>query len=115
VKIKVTEQMIELDGTPMELPGTQRCPTCNRITESQPFTLRLAFTTALVAQFRDETLKESDQVTRYALAMRIYNEDEPDLSSDDAVLIKRLVSKMRGPMVAGPVCNLLTFKEEKSK
>ncbi len=115
MKIDVTQTLKELDGkTPVEFAGL-RCEACNQTVEAQAATLRLVCTSALVGQFRDEqgNLKEDEHVKRYALAMKIYNEDKPDLGSDDAVLIKRLVAKMRGPLIVAQVCQVLSFKESK--
>ena len=109
VKIDVTQNLKELDGTDLQF-RVMVCPECGQATEGMDFTLRLAITSALVAQFPDEERKgiePSEKVKRYALAMRVYNEDTPDLNLDERKLIWDLVAKMRGPLVVGQVWDLL--------
>ncbi len=105
-RIDVAQVLKELDGTPLEFADSV-CPQCRSILEGKPFTLRLACTTALIAQFRDDQPKGDESVRRYHLAMKIYDNDEVDLSSEDKVLIKSLVAKQRDPLVVGQVWELL--------
>lgn len=81
------------------------CPACGQaVGEIEPMTVRLAATRALTAMFRDEQdLAGDEKVVRFHLALKIVDEDEPDLKAEDIVLIKKLVGKMYGPIVVGQV------------
>ena len=105
-KIDVTQVLRELDGTPLELADSI-CTQCGSVREGRPFTLRLACTTALIAQFRGDDIPEGEHAKRYHLALEIYAEDIVDLKSNDIVLIKKLVAKQRGSLIVGQVCELL--------
>lgn len=108
MKINVTQQLKELDGTPM-MTGKQVCQMCGQIvSEKEPMTVRLAATRALTAVFRDEqNLAGDEKITRFHLALRITDEDEPDLKAEDVVLIKKLVGKMYGPVIVGRMWAIL--------
>ncbi len=105
-KIDVTPQLRELDGTPLEMPDSV-CMECGNALEAKPFTLRLACTTALIAQFRDDQVKGDEHLRRWKLANKIYDNDEVDLKSGEIELVKKLVAKQRGPLVVGQVWELL--------
>ena len=104
MKTDVTQQIVELDGTPVVTSKTM-CPACGQaVGEIEPMTVRLAATRALTAMFRDEQdLAGDEKVVRFHLALKIVDEDEPDLKAEDIVLIKKLVGKMYGPIVVGQV------------
>jgi len=108
MKINVTQQLTELDGTPM-VTGKQVCQMCGQVvSETEPFTVRLAATRALSATFRDEqSLTGDEKWPRFHLALRITDEDEPDLKAEDIVLIKKVVGKMYGPVIVGRVWSIL--------
>jgi len=108
MKINVTQQLTELDGTPM-VTGRQICQVCGSVIgESEPMTVRLAATRALTAQYRDEqSLPGDEKVTRFHLALRLTDEPEPDLKAEEIVLIKNVVGKMYGPVVVGRMWSIL--------
>lgn len=108
MKINVTQQIKKLDGTLMNT-GKQVCPMCGKIAgEEEAMTVRLATTRALVAVYVDEQgLTGDKKVERWHLALKIMNEDEPDLGAEEVVLIKELVGKMFGPAVVGQVWPIL--------
>ena len=108
MKINVTQQLTELDGTPM-VTGKQVCQVCGSVVgESMPMTVRLAATRALTAAYRDEqNLAGDEKVARFHLALRLTDETEPDLKAEDIVLIKTLVGKMYGPVVVGHMWGIL--------
>lgn len=108
MKISVTQQLTELDGTPMTT-GKQVCQMCGQVvSEEEPMTVRLAATRALTAVYRDEqNLKGDEKVARFHLALKVTDEDEPDLKAEDIVLIKMVVGKMYGPVVVGRVWSIL--------
>ena len=105
-KIDVMQVLKELDGTPLEFADSI-CTQCGSVVEGKPFTLRLACTSALIAQFRDDQIKGEEHLRRWRLANKIYDNDEVDLKSEDKVLIKELVAKQRGSLVVGQVWELL--------
>lgn len=108
MKINVTQQLTELDGTSM-VTGKQVCQMCGQVvSEKVPMTVRLAATRTLTATFRDEqSLLGDEKVVRFHLALKLTDEDEPDLKAEDIVLIKKLVGKMYGPVVVGRVWAIL--------
>ena len=108
MKIDVTQQLTELDGTPM-VTGRQICPTCGQtLGKTEPMTVRLAAIRALTAVYRDEqNLEGVKKVARFHLALRLTDEDEPDLKAEDIVLVKKLVGKMYGPVIVGRVWSIL--------
>jgi len=108
MKIDVTEQLEELDGTPM-VTSKQVCQMCGSVVgEVMPMTVRLTVTRALTAMFKDEqNLAGEDKITRWHLALKITDEDDPDLKAEDIVLIKKLVGKMFGPVIIGRMWAIL--------
>jgi hypothetical protein len=108
MKIDVTQQLLELDGTPM-VTGKQICRTCGQgVSDKEPLTVRWAATKALTATFRDEpSLPGDEKVARFHLALKVTREDQLDLKAEDVVLIKQLVGKMYGPVVVGQVWSIL--------
>lgn len=108
MRLNVTEQLKELDGTLMTT-GKQVCQMCGSVVSTPvPMTIRLAATRALTATFRDEqNLAGEDKVTRWHLALRIVDEDEPELKAEEVVLIKMVVGKMYGPLVVGQMWDIL--------
>ena len=108
MKIDVTQQLTELDDTPMTT-GRQICPACGQVIgEPEPMTVRLAATKSLTASYRDERDLAGDRkVVRFHLALKITDEDEPDLKAEEVVLIKELVGKMYGPIVVGRMWAIL--------
>ena len=112
MKINVTQQLKNLDGTPM-VTGKQICQMCGQVVgKTEPMTVRLAATRALSATFRDEQgLTGDEKWPRFHLALKLTNEDEPDLKAEDVVLIKGLVGKMYGPIIVGRVWALLDPSE----
>ena len=108
MKIDVTQQIVGLDGTPI-ITGRQVCQMCGQVvSEKEPMTVRLAATRALTAMFKDEqSLAGDKKVVRFHLALKITDEDEPELKAEDIVLIKTLVGKMYGPVIVGRMWAIL--------
>ena len=105
MKLDVTRQLENLDGSPLVQPGT-RCQTCGNITDPEPVTLRGVLTTSLLAQTRDQVPGE-EKVKRYALAMRIQQQDAPELALKELELVQRLVGEIQPTLTAGQVWQLL--------
>lgn len=112
MKINVTQQLTELDGTPM-VTGKVICQMCGQVvSEPEPMTVQLAATRALSASFRDEQSLTGDKKwPRFHLALKLTDEDEPDLKAESIVLIKQLVGKMYGPVIVGRMWAILDPQE----
>ncbi|MCK4577943.1 MAG: hypothetical protein KAU50_04085, partial [Candidatus Marinimicrobia bacterium] len=85
------------------------CQMCGQVvSEKEPMTVRLAAIRALTASFRDEqNLAGDEKITRFHLALRITDEDKPELKAEGIVLIKTLVGKMYGPIIVGRMWTIL--------
>lgn len=106
-KIDVTQPITDFDGSPIESP-TQICTGCNQVVEGIVMTLRLVCTSAAVYQAQNEPpLPGEESVKRFALGMRIYDEDEPDLSAEDLALLKKRIAAMRPPIITARAWGML--------
>lgn len=72
-------------------------------------TLRTVSQNALVAVFQDEQhLSGEDKLKRWELAMKVKRSPDPvDLTTDEVVLIKKLIGKAYGPVISGQAWQLL--------
>ena len=113
MKINVTQQIAELDGTPM-VTGKQICQMCGQVVgKVEPMTVRLAAVRALSVAFRDEPgLVGEERVARFHLALKITDENEPDLTAEEIVTIKKLTGKLGGNVVAGRMWAILDPPEK---
>ena len=103
MKLDVTIELIELDGTPIT-DDKRICPTCQRpVGDGKPLTIRRACARAL--QFIPErtTVSYTDQKERYELAQRFFNGDEVELEAKEVVLVQKLLALLYRPAVTGPV------------
>ena len=105
MKLDVTQQLTNLDGSPLVQPGT-RCTTCGHITDPEPVTLRGVLTTSLLAQSREQVPGE-EKVKRYTLAIRIQQQDAPELALKELELVQRLVGEIQPTLTAGQVWVML--------
>lgn len=108
MKIDMTQQLTNLDGTPI-ITGKQVCQMCGQVvSDSEPMTVRVAAVRALTATFRTEQdLPGEKKVERFHLALKLTDEDEPDLKAEDIVLIKKLTGMMWGSVVVGRMWAIL--------
>lgn len=113
MKIDVTQQLMELDGTPITT-GKQICQMCGQVVgKIEPMTVRLAAVRALSVTFRDEQgLEGEERVTRFHLALKITGGDEPNLTVEEIALVKKLTGKMGGNVVAGRMWAILDPQEK---
>ena len=74
-----------------------------------PLTLRASVLSALTATYRgDESLDGVEKLKRWELALKIKNSPDPvELTIDEIVEIKKLISKMFGTVVVGQAYKLL--------
>jgi len=78
-------------------------------------TLKAAIVNALQAMFEDErALDGEEKLKRWQLAMRVYLGGDVDLSSEEIAKIKKLVGKLYGPSVVGPVWTALEGEKPKA-
>lgn len=78
-------------------------------------TLKRAAVNAVQAMFEDErNLDGSEKLKRWQLAMRIHLGGDVDLSADEITLVKKLVGKLYGPSVVGPVWTALEAEKPKA-
>jgi len=105
MKLDVTRELTNLDGTSLVQPGT-RCTTCGHITDPEPVTLRGVLTTSLLAQTREQVAGD-EKARRWALAMRIQQEDAPELTVKELELVQRLVGEIQPTLTAGQVWVML--------
>ena len=110
MKLDVTRQLTNLDGSPLVQPGT-RCQTCGHITDPEPVTLRGVLTTSLLAQ-SGEQVPGDEKAKRWALAIRIQQEDAPELALKELELVQRLVGEIQPTLTAGQVWAMLEGEAE---
>ena len=73
-----------------------------------------AIVNSLLANFPDEhNLSGEEKVKRYALAIKVHQNADPDLSVDDLSLIKKLVGKMYSALIVGQMWEILEGKKDK--
>lgn len=109
MKIDVTRKLMKIDSTPIEMPGYEACEACGRQrVNGHVMLLRDAMVEALLSSYNDEAkLPGKSKVERYQLALRIQNEDMPEMSIQDLALAQELVSKRFAPLVCGQVWMML--------
>ena len=86
--------------------------------EGIPFLLKDAIKRALVANYAYEMSSErslglsgEDKFKRWELATQVSKADESiEIKAEDIVLIKSLIGKFFGPVIVGPVWNMLEGK-----
>lgn len=117
-KINVTQELTNImTGEPIQMPSAT-CEECGRVTEGQPFTLRLACTKALMEYIPQENsdgkepkpkkLSGIKNIQRFSLALRIYNEDSPSLSAEEIGELKKVIEGFYvGPGVVGQALLML--------
>jgi len=72
-------------------------------------TLGSALINALLVPVQNE--KGEEKVKKYELGVRIYQNDEIDLTAEEAALVKKRIGDVYGPIVVGQVFRLIENKE----
>jgi len=100
MKLVVTQTLKQFDGTPLKdmVNG-----------EAVDATVRQAVVNALMAPVEGDD--GVAKVRKYELAMRVYKEEEVDLTVEEAAIIKTAVGKSFAPIVVGQLFNLLDGKD----
>ena len=93
MKIKFDHVFTDLDGT--EIPSTTGALTLRSVTAS-----------ALLDLPGSKALPADESVRRYSLATKIYD-GGTDISAEDIVLIKNVISVKYGPIIVGPAFEIL--------
>lgn len=122
MKIDFNTVLKELDGTPMpnQIDVTQ-CPGCGlqngKIVPLGELTLKSLVTNALKTRFRDEQgITEEEMFKRGFLAVRIWlNPSVFEPTNDEIQIMKKVVSKVAGPIVWVQVLDLLDPVESKKR
>jgi hypothetical protein len=92
MKVLLTKKIVDLDGE--EIKGEK----------GEAFTLRDALISALMASYEvEKDLPGKDKLERYNLALRVKRDEEINLTSEEIVLLKRLVGMAYGVLVVGQV------------
>lgn len=69
---------------------------------------------SLLANFPDEqNLSGEEKVKRYALATKVHQNTDPDLSIEELAMIKKLVGKMYTALIVGQMWEILEGKTDK--
>lgn len=96
MRIDVTIPVCDLSGAPVKLP------------DGTLLDLRYAAVTALQTVMDGEKLDGIEKVRRYSLAVKIYNQAQPDLCAEDIALLKQLIDKIfPGPAVVAQCWSIL--------
>lgn len=93
MKIKVTDVVLDYDGTPM-LDG------------EDPLTLRTAFRVALNSFLPNEEMGAEKKTKLYALTLKIFTGKEVEITTDEAALIKERGALFLTPLVYGRIVDL---------
>ena len=117
MKLDVTKILTKFDGDNITIHNmdVELCPQCaKKLTEAkQPLTLRLVCTKALTSiTQKTQQLSGQKKFERGELARKIHNENEPNLTVDDIILIREVVGEVEGPLVVLQVFELLKELEE---
>lgn len=90
--------LIDYDGKP--LPQVMVGPDGRVVPSGNELTLRTVAVNALSAEHADERgLSGEDKVKRAALALRIHQQDDVELTAEEIALLKRLVARISPPLV----------------
>ncbi|MDI1227387.1 MAG: hypothetical protein PSY14_06870 [bacterium] len=87
-------QLKRMNGEPLQQDG-------------KPLTAGTIIVDVLSANYVDEKIDGSQKVDRYKLAVRINEGGPQPLSPKEIVLIQQLLAKTMGPLIVGPLYELL--------
>jgi hypothetical protein len=81
--------------------------------EAEVVTLRTILVNALMIPEQKDT--GTQKAEKYGLAIDIQRNDEVEITSEQAAMLKEVVGKPYGPVVVGPVFAILDGKDEQTK
>ncbi|SMF65992.1 hypothetical protein SAMN02982989_3429 [Xaviernesmea oryzae] len=107
MKVDFSKPILNLDGSPLEMDG-------------KVLTLSSVATNALLMTVQDQPDGKrpdpDEAVKKYALAMDIHNAKGPiNLDAEEAVLLKRLIVNIYGPLVVGRAYEMIEGKPARGK
>lgn len=106
MKVDVTREIVNLRGVTFRT-GDTPCPQCGNISDNaENLTLRSAMVQALTS-FEKSDVDGEKKVKRFHLALKITDEDEPELTPEDLVLTRRLIGRIFAPVVVGRCWEML--------
>lgn len=117
MKVDVTKVLINLaDGEPHMRARSSRVKPNDGKTEEVPMTLRWAVVDALLVHYPgEESLGGEEKMKRHALAEKIMANDAPDLSVEEASVMKTLLAKRWSTGIVGPAYKAIENMEEVKK
>ena len=108
MKIDMTKPIKNLIGVNLENPNC-------KLPKKDPLTMKIVCTNSLLTPAQeDKNIDGNEKAKRFELAMRIYTEDEIDLSIDELKLLKDLIGKLYTPLVVGRAYQILDPKPKAS-
>lgn len=75
--------------------------------KKKTLTYRDIFSTALNSQLANEIMGAEEKAKIFQLSLKLYKDNEVDLTLDEKVLIKTRASKIWNPLVYGRICEIL--------
>ncbi len=102
MRIKVTDQLTDYEGRKL-------------VDGKDPVTFRRVFATALNAFDEKDRPAPEKMAQIYNLSVRLYSDDEVDLSLEEAALIKEQVGKVYNALVYGRTCDVLEGRTSAKK
>lgn len=87
----------------------------NGVSEETPLTIRDVISIALNSQFRDEVFTAEKKAQIFQLSLKIYKDNEVNLTAEEIVLIKEQVGKIYNPLVYGRVSEIIDNTTEPAK
>lgn len=100
MKIKVTEPLKDYEGNIITGP------------DEQVFTIRNAMNQALNTLLAEEVVTAEVKAKIYSISVKLWQNNEPDLTLDERVFIKERAGKISQPLVYGELCKILEEPEK---
>ena len=79
--------------------------------DNKPSVLRDVFAIAINSQTRDEILTAEQKAKIYQLSVKLYSDNEVELTLDDRAFIKERAGKIWTPLIYGRICEILEDSE----
>lgn len=94
MKINVTRNMLEIDGRVIRA-------------NDKDVNLRECLINVLAYVPASRAVAIEDKIKRYKLAKKIFENETPDISAEEIVLLKKLLNETYGPTIVGQACEIL--------
>lgn len=75
--------------------------------DGNEFTLAIACVNALLAQYADEQASGDEKMQRWTLARKLWRAAEVSVTSEEIVMLKKLVGRAFSPIVVGRVYEMM--------